>query len=450
MENKIICVDLDGSLVLTDTLHETAIAAFKKNIFIVFKIFYWLLVKGRVYCKKQLSGSIDVSTLHLPVNQPLLLWLKKQKEAGCKLYLVTAEDQKIADTIAKQITIFETAFGTNWDLNLSGISKRDFLDQQFGSRQYVYVGNGRCDLTVFAHAAEAVVVNNSPHFIEKVKKITPVSIVFKTSMNNFSTFLKALRIHQYAKNLLIFLPLLLGHEINNAPLILSTVLGFICFSLIASSADLSISYALLGMAVNFMAGVVLALEWLPSVFCIALISYYIITVAYSFKLKKLLLVDVFALAILYTTRIVAGMTIMGETGYSQWLLLFSFFFFTSLALMKRLSELKRFSENGFERLPGRAYLIEHESETKMFGICSGFASILIFALYVQSQESLRLYHYSELLFLICPLLLYWILRAWLMTAEGRMHDDPIVFALKDRVTYVIGFIIVVIALVAIG
>ncbi|EKD77213.1 MAG: UbiA prenyltransferase, partial [uncultured bacterium] len=334
MENKIICVDLDGSLVLTDTLHETAIAAFKKNIFIVFKIFYWLLVKGRVYCKKQLSGSIDVSTLHLPVNQPLLLWLKKQKEAGCKLYLVTAADQKIADTIAKQIPIFETAFGTNWDLNLSGISKRDFLDQQFGSRQYVYVGNGRCDLTVFAHAAEAVVVNNSPHFIEKVKKITPVSIVFKTSMNNFSTFLKALRIHQYAKNLLIFLPLLLGHEINNAPLILSTVLGFICFSLIASSAyllndvldlpsdrlhptkrfrpvasgELSISYALLGMAVNFMAGVVLALEWLPSVFCIALISYYIITVAYSFKLKKLLLVDVFALAILYTTRIVAGMT----------------------------------------------------------------------------------------------------------------------------------------------
>lgn len=474
MQTKIICVDLDASLIKSDTLYEMLSILLKRNLFAFFKMLWLFLLKGRTYGKHQLALCTDVSAMNLPVNKPLLDWLYAQKAAGDTLYLVTAADQVVADEMANQIPIFEAAFGSTGERNLKGDTKRDFLDSKFGVKNYHYVGDSSCDLSVFAHAEKAIVVSNNAKFIEEVKKVSAVTAIFSAPGNTLLIFLKAMRVHQYAKNALIFLPILLSHHLNNIPLILSTLLGFISFSLAASSAyllndlldlqsdrlhptkckrpfasgELSLFTGSICAILCFSVSIIIAIIVLPIAFMYTLIGYFICTLAYSFLLKKRLLIDVFTLAILYTVRIIAGMTIIGRTGYSYWLLLFSFCFFLSLAFIKRYNELKRYKNSACKQLPGRAYKISQRSEIKIFGLCSGFASILILALYVQSQASLKLYHRSEFLFFICPILLYWLLRAWLIATHENMDDDPVIFALKDRVTYVVFALIFTIALIA--
>jgi 4-hydroxybenzoate polyprenyltransferase len=215
-----------------------------------------------------------------------------------------------------------------------------------------------------------------------------------------------------------------------------------------ASGQLSLAVGLLGAPLGFILSLLLSVILLPKAFTAVLATYAITTIAYSFKLKQKLLIDVFTLAILYTLRILAGMAILGAAGYSDWLLLFSFFFFTSLAFIKRYAEIHSSAERKKATVHGRAYKSSHLQEVKIFGISSGYLSILIFALYIQSAKSIAMYQMNELLYLVCPLLMYWISRAWLITTEGRMHDDPVVFAIKDRVTYAISACIAVIVIAA--
>ncbi|MDF1654030.1 MAG: UbiA family prenyltransferase [Coxiellaceae bacterium] len=463
MNKTPICVDLDGSLTYTDTLFETFVNALKNSPLTAFLAVFWLFFKGKSYCKQRIAAKTNYADFHLPFNQPLVEWLTMKKQQGHTLYLVTAADQRIAHFVIEQLPIFDAAHASDGKTNLKGHYKRDFLDQQFGKGEYVYVGNSKCDIGIFKHAKQSVVVNNKASFINKAKQVSEVTKTFKSGDNNLRQIIKAARPHQYAKNVLLFLPLLLGHHLSNLHLALLTVLGFISFSLLASSAyllndlidlssdrqhhkkhrrpfasgQLSLSVGLIGSPLCFIAGFGLAIALLPMPFVAVLLLYYACTLAYSFKLKRLLLVDVFTLAMLYTLRIFAGMAILGAVGYSDWLLLFSFFFFTSLAFIKRYSELAAHDQSSKVHLPGRAYHSNHSSEIKIMGMCSGYISVLVFALYIQSARSMALYQLNELLYLICPLLLYWISRVWIITTEGQMHSDPVVFAIKDRVTYLI-------------
>ncbi len=461
MNKTPICVDLDGSLTYTDTLFETFFCAFKNNPLTIVWAFFWLLLKGKSYCKQRLAEKTNFNDFHLPFNQPLVDWLTEKKQQGHSLYLVTAADQRVANYVIEKLPIFDAAHASNGQQNLKGHYKRDFMDQQFGKDKYVYVGNSHCDLAIFKHTKQSVVVNNKASFIAKAEKISDVTETFNGAKNGWRQIVKAARPHQYAKNVLMFLPLILGHYITNLPFLVMTVLGFISFSLLASSAyilndlidlsadrqhhkkhkrpfasgQLSLAFGLVGSPLCMIAGTVIALLWLPKAFLAVLMFYFACTLAYSFKLKRLLLIDVFTLAILYTVRILAGMAILGAAGYSDWLLLFSFFFFTSLAFIKRYSELA--SHETKTQLPGRAYHSNHSSEIKIMGMASGYISVLVFALYIQSARSLALYHLNEILYLICPLLMYWISRAWMITTEGNMHSDPVVFAIKDRATYIV-------------
>lgn len=473
MTKQIICVDLDGSLVYTDTLQEVILSAVKKNIFVLFSMLYWVLIKGRAYCKNRLAAVAHPDDFIFPVNKPLVLWLEDQKKLNTKLYLVTGQTQMIADAVAKQIPIFDGVFGSDTITNLTAKNKSDFLNQKFGKGNYIYVGNSTADLKVFPDAAQGVVISNRKKFIEKVKQLTDVIQVFASAENSVKQLIKALRLHQCAKNLLIFLPLLLARQFTQSHLLLTTLLGFIIFCFTASSAyllndllDLNAdrshikkqcrSFAsgqlspLIGIVTAFLllAGSLL-LSWLflPIDFTLTLFIYYLLTLTYSFKLKQLLLIDVFALATFYVIRIFSGMTLLSAP-YSFWLLLFSFFFFMSLAFMKRYSEIILQSEESKHVIAGRAYRSDHHQEIKLFGLCSGFSAVIIFTLYIQSSESALMYHHNTLLFLIFPLLLYWILRAWLLAIDGKMHDDPVVFALKDRVTYIIATLIFVLTLLA--
>lgn len=284
--------------------------------------------------------------------------------------------------------------------------------------------------------------------------------------------IRAMRPHQYAKNLLIFLPLILGHWFNSSHLLLSVVLGFVSFCLMASavyifndwldvesdrqhprkchrpfaSAALSVP---LGLTVALIVAVVSLLLGfhVGQHFFVVLIVYAVLTTAYSLYLKRLVLVDVFVLAVLYSLRIFAGMAILA-VAYSQWLIIFSFFFFTSLAFVKRFVELKDASDNQTNLAAGRGYSPENWLLIKMFGICSAFVSALVFALYLSSDRALQLYQHPEWMYAICPLLLYWLTRVWWLASEGNLHDDPVVFAIKDKVSYLVLVLIVLVGVLA--
>lgn len=281
---------------------------------------------------------------------------------------------------------------------------------------------------------------------------------------------KLLRVHQYAKNLLLIFPLLLAHEFTNTLAWVNCFLGFVSFSLLAScvyiindrldiesdrqhrtkknrplaSGAISFQMAYVLLALCFAGAVLIALS-LPIYFQITLLSYFILTLCYSLYLKRLLLVDVILLSLLYTVRIIAGGAVAGVL-VSEWLLLFSFFIFTSLALLKRYTELYfAQQENTVGLIKGRGYKVTQISLIQMFGVASGFLSILVLALYIHSEKALLLYRFHEVLYLACPLLLYWIARVWLLASEGMVHEDPIVYALKDKASYA-----VVLAMFALG
>lgn len=284
---------------------------------------------------------------------------------------------------------------------------------------------------------------------------------------------RLMRMHQYAKNMLLFLPLLLAHEFMNSLAWINCFFGFVSFSLLASCVyiindRLDIEYdqqhrikknrPLASGAISFqMAYIVLALcfAWallialsLPIYFQITLLSYFILTLCYSLYLKRLLLIDVILLALLYTVRIIAGGAVAGIL-VSEWLLLFSFFIFTSLALLKRYTELHFAQQESIAGLiKGRGYKTTQISLIQMFGIASGFLSILVLALYIHSEKALLLYRFHEVLYLACPLLLYWIARVWLLASEGEVHEDPIVYALKDKASYGVVFAMFILGMVA--
>lgn len=291
-------------------------------------------------------------------------------------------------------------------------------------------------------------------------------------MSQLRSLIKAMRPHQWSKNVLIFLPWILGHWFHHLPLLGDTVLAFICFCLMASavyilndwadqesdrkhptkclrpiaSGQLSVGIALWMALAFFIISLLLSFWVSPHLFAV-LLTYMVITCAYSFYLKRLILVDVFILAVLYTLRLFAGMALL-PVGYSKWLIIFSFFFFLGLAFAKRFVELEEAYRNKRELSGGRAYTPENWLLIKMFGICSAFISVLVFALYLSSQKAIALYAQPQIMYGICPLLLYWLARIWWIASEGRLHDDPVVYAIKDRASYVVLVLMIILGVFA--
>lgn len=284
----------------------------------------------------------------------------------------------------------------------------------------------------------------------------------------FVTILQAARCHQYAKNSLIFLPLLVGHHFVHPHLVIKTILAFFSFSFLASTVYLlndiidrnvdkkhpvkkyrPIASGLLSIPAAISLAVVFSLmaisltSFLPSYFKLTLLAYFLITLGYSFIFKRIVLVDVLVLSGLYSLRIFAGMTLVPH-GYSDWLILLSLFFFTSLAFIKRYIELEKYPTSP----QGRGYKSHQTLIVSVFGISSGYISSLVFALYVSSNSAFHLYHHTKLLYFVCPILLYWISYIWLAATEGKVHDDPVVFALKDKATYLTLLTILIISLMA--
>jgi 4-hydroxybenzoate polyprenyltransferase len=466
-----LCVDLDGTLIRTDLLIESFFVSLKHNAWFLFAAPVWLF-RGKAFLKRRLAGRADLDCSGLPYHPELLEYLRAQRAGGRSLVLVTASDRKYAEQVAAHVGLFDAVLASDGEVNLAGKAKRDCLGRQFGERGFDYAGNGRDDLPVFSHARRALLVNPEAGVRSAAEKVTEIEKVFDSPKDRVRTWIRALRFHQWLKNLLIFVPITVAHQLDDATLLWHAAVAFFAFSLCASSVyllndllDLSADRAhprkrlrpFAAGALPLAQGIALIPVLLAAAVAIALLLriefigvlavYYVTTTAYSLWLKGKVMVDVFALAGLYTLRVIAGSVAVGIPP-SFWLLAFSMFIFLSLAIIKRYSELYGLQELKRQEIEGRAYHVTDLPVLGNLGGASGYMAVLVLMLYINSEDVRLLYTRPEVLWMLCPVLLYWVSRMWQRAGRGEMHDDPLVFAVKDRISRILGLVIVVVLVAA--
>ncbi|HEY5282341.1 MAG TPA: UbiA family prenyltransferase, partial [Polyangia bacterium] len=373
-----------------------------------------------------------------------------------------------AEQVAAHLGIFDRVLATENGRNLSGTAKLDALVSTLGPSGFDYAGNALVDMRIWPQARRALLVHPERGVETAASRRFTVERVFRREKTRWPAYLKAIRLHQWVKNVLIFVPLLLAHRAQELPLVFDSAIAFLAFGLTASSAyvlndllDLTadrhhprkrhrpFASGALAPSAGFwlvpslLVGAGALTVLLPRAFGAVLLVYLAGTLAYSFKLKHHPMLDVMTLAGLYTLRIIAGVVAIAVPP-TFWLLAFSVFIFLSLALVKRYSELMVMQRAGKQEARGRGYQVGDLTILSAAGIASGYLGALVLALYVNSPEVLRLYRTPEAIWLLCGLLLYWVSRVWMITHRGDMHDDPIVFALTDGPSLVIGALAVAI------
>jgi 4-hydroxybenzoate polyprenyltransferase len=466
-----LCVDLDGTLARSDTLHESFLLMLKASPGAVTQLPGWLR-RGKAHFKSEVATRSKLDVALLPLHEEFLAWLRSERAGGRSLILVTAAHHSIARAVADHLGIFDDVIATEGSVNLSGEAKRAALVQRFGERGFDYAGNDAPDLHVWRSARRAILVDAGRGLERQARKISDVAKVFHSSESYWRQWARALRIYQWVKNSLLFLPLLLAHHLTDTVAVTNVTAGFFAFCLCASSvyilndlwdlqsdrrhprkrlrpfasAVIPIPHALLMGVLLLVAAAVIAVQvgWL---FVLTLAVYYLGTLLYSFLLKRASLVDVMTLSGLYTMRILAGAA-AANIPPSFWLLALSVFLFLSLAIAKRYAELDMVARQGKRSAAGRAYESTDLPVLLGLGTASGYCAILVLALYINSDQSGVLYSRPEFLWMICPLLLYWVSRVWVLAHRGMMHDDPIVFALKDKISLVVGALVAAAAMAA--
>jgi len=451
-----LCIDLDGTLVRSDLLLESALALVRRNPLHLFRFVAWLF-KGRAHLKRQIALRTSVDVAALPYDERVVGWLRDDAQGRSKI-LCTASDQALADAVAAHVGGFDAVYGSDGLRNLGGAGKAALLVDRFGERGFDYAGDAWPDLHVWAHARRAVIVNAPERLLRQVRRTNDVERVFERPRAGWRVWLSALRLHQWIKNVLVFVPLLAAHLALQPVAVLRSTVAFVCFGLCASSAyllndlfdleadrqhprkrmrafaagALPIEHGLLVAPLLSLAALVLGYLLSP-LFALVLLLYCVTTVVYSMALKRVAILDVVSLAVLYTIRIIAGAVAIPVPA-SFWLLAFSMFLFLSLAMMKRYTELRGVVANGGIRAHGRGYVVGDLPLIRALGPASGYLSVLVLALYINSTASEVLYRHPLVLWLWCPMLFYWISRAWLVSHRDEMHDDPVVFALTDPVS----------------
>jgi 4-hydroxybenzoate polyprenyltransferase len=454
-----LCVDLDGTLLKSDLLVETALALLAARPWMLFAMFAWLL-GGKACFKREVASRATVDGELLPWDVRVVERLHAERGRR-RLVLCTAADHEAAVRATAHLALFDEVLASDGRVNLSGPRKAAALVARFGERGFDYAANARVDLPVWRQARRAWVVNAPAGLADRARRQGEVAVELAREGGGWRAWVRALRLHQWLKNLLVFLPLLASHRFLQPDAIVLALCAFFTFGLCASGVYLLND--LLDLPSDrrhprkrlrpFAAG---SLPLLPglvaapalSLFALALAAwvqprlagvlglYYLCTLAYSMALKKRVMIDVVMLAGLYTLRIIGGAVAIGAA-LSFWLLAFSMFLFLSLAMLKRYTELATLLADGRDTASGRGYRVEDLPLLQSLGSSAGYLAVLVLALYINSPESLQLYSHPKLLWLLCPLLLYWMSWVWVVAHRGRMHDDPVVFAVTDPVSRVI-------------
>lgn len=465
-----LCVDLDGTLVKLDTLYQAIFMLLRRNPLCLFRLPGWI-AKGRAYLKEQVMAQVEIDATTLPYNAALLEYLREQHQSGRKLILATASNIRTAQAVADHLGIFSEVMASDATTNLKAEAKLAAIQQKYPT--FAYVGNSEADFPLWEAAEEIFLANPSNR--AKQKFADRADYIFNERKPLLPQLLKAIRAHQWIKNLLIFSPMFLAHEFNECDKLLSATAAFLSFSFAAStiyvindlfdlSADqhhprkcrrpfasgaLPIESGMLLIPLLAILSLLFSRS-LPPTFLGTLLLYFLITITYSWRLKQIAIIDVLSLAVLYTLRIIAGAQAT-QTHASGWFINFAIFFFVSLALVKRLSELLEIKQShqheSSER--ERGYTVPDLPLLMTFGATSGYIAVFVFTRYLNSEKVEALYSRPELLWLFTPLLLYWITRIWLLAWRGEMKDDPLAFAATDFQTYIIGMLSLAVIIFAI-
>ena len=467
---RLIYIDLDGSLIRTDLFVEALFRLIKRNPLFLLQCIRWLF-KGRSALKAFVARKVKIDAAHLPYETDLIEYLVEQKKNGRRLILATASHSTYAHRVANHLGIFDAVIASSAKRNLKGRNKLSRIIDTANGEDFTYVGDSPADRPIWEKAATAILVNPRNSDLKSVSANDKCEQVFTRKISVFRSFLREMRPHQWAKNMLIFVPILTSHSYMNETTLLSAILAFVTFSLCASgvyflndlldmdadrrhetkrhrplaSGNLPISYGIVGAFVLPLAAFGIAGYTLSPIFMGVLAGYFILTILYSFVLKSISTADVMTLGILYTLRVVAGAAATGIT-LSSWLAAFSIFLFVSLAYLKRYIEVAAtVPEEG--KIGGRGYTAFDTETMFSLGVANASVSVLVFALYLNSSEVTEIYSHPQLLWLLCILLLYWTNRIWVGARRGKITEDPVVFAIKDKVSRIVGiaFICVVFA-----
>jgi len=457
------CIDLDGTLLLSDLLYESIAVLLRANPLYLFLLPVWLL-RGKAHLKRQIATRVSIAPEVLPYDPRVLELLRNTPNRP--RVLCTASDERLARPIADHLGLFDEVLASDGHVNLGGRAKANALASRFGNSGFDYVGNSWTDLHVWRHARKAWVVNAPRSLARAAARVTTVSGHMPSQGGSAKDWVRAIRVHQWLKNLLVLVPLLAAHAFASAPSVATASLAFLAFSLCASgvyvlndlldlpsdrqharkrmrpfaSGRVPVLHGLLATPLLTLAGLAIAWQVGPA-FTLVLGLYYLLTLAYSLRLKQVQMLDVTVLAGLYTLRIIGGAMAI-DVPLSFWLLAFSMFIFLSLAMLKRYIELHGLLASGRQHASGRGYRTDDLPLMQSLGGASGYIAVLVLALYINSPESLALYSHPQVLWLLCPLLLFWVGRAWAIAHRGGMHDDPVVFAATDRGSQVVALLCV--------
>lgn len=447
-----LAVDLDGTLIATDLLWEGLFLLLRKHPLCLFLVPFWMM-RGPARLKHEIAARVDIEAASLPYREELVARLRTEREAGRPIILATGTPKKFAEAIAAHLGVFDAVLSTDGVVNLTSGVKRRALVDAYGDGGFDYAGNGYHDLKVFDAAREAIVV--APDRSASRWQKSHASELIPAAKATWKTVLKMMRVHQWLKNSLIAVPMVLSHEYFDPRMLLDCMLAFVSFSTAASAIyiindffDLSLdrrhptkrnrpfASGLLSMKFGLVsAGLLLAgslatAAFLPLPFLGVLVAYLFATTAYSLSVKRMLLLDVLLLAGLYTMRILGGAAATG-VDVSFWLLAFSIFFFLSLALVKRYVELRSSTLHPGERIAGRGYRTEDQEIIAQAGMASAFSAALVLALYIDSEAVREIYQKPFLIWPLAPIVLYLTMRVWILARRDELHEDPVVFIISD-------------------
>jgi 4-hydroxybenzoate polyprenyltransferase len=446
-------VDLDGTLIRSDLLIESAFAYLGRNPLGIFSLLF-ALFRGKAALKARIASATAIDVSALPYDEDVMAVARKARDQGRPVYLVSASNERYVSAVANHVGLFDGWLASSNSENLTSAVKASRLVSMFGEGGFDYVGNDEADLAVWQVSRERLAVRTSSAVRKRLLAFAPDAVLLAPTSEKVRAWAKLLRVHQWAKNGLVAVPLLTSHSFELVALgeVLAAIL---CFCLAASSiyilndlvdieadrahptkhrrplaaGNIPVLNALLA-APLLLATSLIGAFFLNPWFAAVLVCYVALTTAYTFLIKRKMMADVIALAALYTIRVIGGAVVIA-TPVSEWLLAFSMFMFTSLALIKRYVELATLTDADLPNPTNRNYQKSDLYIVAILAMAAAFNAITVFALYISSDAVKELYRHPQVLWFICPILMYWLGRIMMLAHRRLMNDDPVLFALKD-------------------
>src|SRR6202041_1577511 len=469
-----LCTDLDGTILVGDSFWESFLALVGVQPWYVCFFPFWLL-RGKAALKHEISRRVQLDVSTLPVREELIRFLRQEKQAGRKVILVTGADAKIANAVAKHLGFFDGVLASDGATNLTGEKKKEAIQEIVNGKRYDYIGNAREDIPAWNAANSAILVGPSPSLLKTVRKTAAVGGVVKSHHDYWGSSWQSLRPAHWIKNLLVFVPIVMAHELNDPSRLIRVLIAFVSFSLCASgvyflndlldleadrrhpkkklrplpSGNLPLGVGLIFAPLLMVAGFVTAAQLPGKLVLTTVFLYAVTTTLYSTYVKRIPILDVLLLTALYLLRILAG-GVAADVDVSPWLIAFSMFLLLSLAFSKRQAELteQTIADGTQAGTSKRGYREQDTSILQQFGVTSGYLSVLVLALYVNGTDVTRLYRHPQVIWLACPMLLFWISRVWFLASRGKLSEDPVVFAARDPISYLLGALLLLILYVA--